>query len=338
MDIKQQNTKKYLFSLFLLNLAALFITGCQADTAEITKSSFMLNTVVQITLYGEENEVLIDEALALCKVFEERFSRTISTSDISRMNNRSKDTQSFDLDADLAEILQKSLYYSELSGGRFDVTLEPVTNLWDFTADPFVLPSDDKIKEKISYVDYRNIVIENHQITFLSPDTKIDLGAIAKGYITDKIKEFLISRGVTSGIINLGGNVLCIGNKPDGRPFKIGLQKPFEERSETVSILSISDFTVVSSGVYERNKIIDGINYHHLLDPETGYPVDNDLISVTIITKNSVDGDGLSTTCFVMGLEKGLELINSIPDTYAVFITSDGELHYSNDAADLVAE
>lgn len=158
----------------------------------------------------------------------------------------------------------------------------------------------------------------------------LDLGAIAKGYIADKMKEFLVSKGVKSATINLGGNVLCIGKKTDNTPFRIGIQKPFADRSETIAILDIEDKSVVSSGIYERYFEKDGTFYHHILNPDTGYPYDNHLVSVTIISDQSMDGDGLSTSCFALGLEKGMELINSLPDVHAVFITDDYQLHYSD--------
>ncbi|HCR41242.1 MAG TPA: thiamine biosynthesis protein ApbE, partial [Lachnospiraceae bacterium] len=135
--------------------------------------------------------------------------------------------------------------------------------------------------------------------------------------------------GVKSAMINLGGNVLCVGTKPDGTPFNVGIQMPYADRNETIAVMQISDLSVVSSGIYERFFELDGVRYHHILNPRTGYPYDTDLISVSIISPYSVDGDGLSTTAFALGLEKGMKLIESIPDTYAVFITEDYQLHYT---------
>ena len=174
-------------------------------------------------------------------------------------------------------------------------------------------------------------------VTFADDDTAIDLGAIAKGYIADRIKDYLTEQGVKSAIINLGGNVVCVGEKTDGKPFKIGLQKPFADRTETVAALDINDLSVVSSGVYERHFIQDGVNYHHILDPHTGYPYENGLTQVTIISKLSVDGDGLSTSCFALGLENGMKLADSLDGVYAVFITEDGELHYSEGAQEFLS-
>ena len=141
-----------------------------------------------------------------------------------------------------------------------------------------------------------------------------------------------MKEGVKSAVINLGGNVLCVGKRPDGTPFKVGLQKPYADRNETIATLDIDGMSVVSSGVYERHFVKDGVNYHHILNPRDGYPYQNGLVSVTIISDLSVDGDGLSTTCFSMGLEKGKALIDSIDGAYGVFITDDYEIVYSEGA------
>ena len=157
----------------------------------------------------------------------------------------------------------------------------------------------------------------------------LDLGAVSKGYIADRIKEYLVEEGVKSALIDLGGNVLCIGNRPDGTPFQIGIRQPFADTVSAVTALSVTDQSVVTSGIYERCFTKDGILYHHLLDPGTGYPCENELASVTIISDHSVDGDALSTCCFLMGPQKGMELINSLKDVRAVFLTREGVLLYS---------
>ena len=175
-------------------------------------------------------------------------------------------------------------------------------------------------------------------MTFLSPDTTLDLGAIAKGYIADQIREYLTKSGVESAVINLGGNVLCVGSKPDGSSFKIGLQKPFAESAETFATVAADNMSVVTSGVYERHFEVNGKNFHHILNPKNGYPYDNGLISVTILSENSVDGDGLSTACFSLGLEAGMELINSLNGVYACFIDEDYNIHYSEGMEDYIID
>ncbi len=187
-----------------------------------------------------------------------------------------------------------------------------------------------KVKAAAATVDYRKIVIDENEVTLSDADAALDLGGIAKGYIADKMKAYLQGEGITSGLINLGGNVLAIGEKPDGSAYTIGIQKPFDETGEPIASVSVSDQTVVTSGIYERSFTLDGRCYHHILDTATGYPYENDLLSVSVICASSADGDGLSTACFALGLEKGLAYIESLDQTEAIFITSDYKLHVTS--------
>ena len=173
------------------------------------------------------------------------------------------------------------------------------------------------------------------QITFLNDETTIDLGAIAKGFIADQMKAYLEDKGVESAVINLGGNVLCVGKRPDGAPFKIGLQRPYATHTETVAALKIDDMSVVSSGVYERHFVENGVNYHHILDPATGYPYENGLTQASIISPRSVDGDGLSTTCLPWDWKRDQAHRIHGPNLRHI-LTEDGELHYTRGAEDFL--
>lgn len=303
------------------------VTELEATTP-ISKTSFKLNTVVSITLYDSQDESIIDEAFQLCDYYENLLSRTKKESEIYKLNEEGHN--SYTISDETKELLTAGFHYSQLSNGAFDLTLEPLTSLWNFGTKEARLPSQEEIEEALTHIGYQYLKIDGNTVTFDKEGMGVDLGAIAKGYIADKMKEFLISKGVNSAIINLGGNILCVGDKPDGSAFLVGIQKPFKDRNETIAVMEIRDLSVVSSGIYERFFTVDGKNYHHILNPATGYPYENDLTSVTIISKDSVDGDALSTTCFALGLEEGMKLINSLPDTYAVFITSNYELHYSD--------
>lgn len=297
----------------------------------ISGTAFKLNTVVSVTLYDSADQSLVDETLALCDKYEELFSRTRETSELYKLNHGTlpRETDGFVLSPETAELISRGLEYGRLSEGGFDIAIEPLSSQWDFTSEKKVLPDKDALMAALPLVHYEDVLLTGNHIAFQKEGMGLDLGSIAKGYIADQMKEYLLSRGVKSAVINLGGNVLCVGSKPDGTPFKIGIQKPFADRSETISTIDISDKSVVSSGIYERFFEKDGQFYHHILNPATGYPYDTSLVAVTIVSDKSVDGDGLSTTCFALGLEKGMELINSLPDTEAVFITDDYELHYS---------
>lgn len=236
---------------------------------------------------------------------------------------------SFEISDIMYEILEKGLYYSEVSNGGFDITIKPESSLWEFTTDNPEVPEDARIKEAVKLTNYKNAVLKDKQLILKIPGMGVELGGIAKGFIADKLKEYLEDSGVTSGTVNLGGNVLCIGKKPGGEDFRIGIQQPFADRNEIITAIKANNISIVSSGIYERYFIQDGKIYHHILDPSTGYPYDNGLIAVTIVSDKSSDGDALSTTCFALGLEKGIEFVESLDNVYAVFITEDEELHYS---------
>lgn len=296
------------------------------DSEPISKTAFKLNTVVTVTLYDSTDETILDEALALCDQYENMFSRTKESSEIYQLNHGTLK----EISNETAELVAKGLEYGKLSDGAFDITIEPVSSLWNFSSEEKTIPEKEILEAALPLVNYKDVKLDGNKLTFAQPEMGLDLGAIAKGYIADRMKEFLLSKGVNSAIINLGGNILCVGEKPDGTPFSVGIQKPFANRSETITTVDITDKSVVSSGIYERFFEKDDVLYHHILNPQTGYPYDNSLISVTIISDQSVDGDGLSTSCFALGLEKGMELINSLPNVEAVFITSDYELHYSD--------
>ena len=347
----------YLILCTVLVCPMLLFTGCgnitDADTSTtgnqpISISSIKLNTAVQITIYDSQDKALLNDCLALCDKYELIFSRTNEKSELYKLNHR-KDVSDGDfgtdgpttpypvsgtadtwhISEDLAALLSEGLDITRESDGAFDIAIAPLTSLWDFTAEDPEVPDDAAIQKALPLCSSDGVTIDGEDITLPSDDIQFDVGAIAKGYIADRLKDFLIKKGVKSAIINLGGNVLCIDSKPDGTPFKIGIQKPFADRNETEAVMDITGKSVVSSGIYERCFKQDGKLYHHILNPQTGYPYDNGLISVTIISDQSVDGDALSTTCFALGLEDGLKFAEK-KGVQAVFITEDYELHYTD--------
>lgn len=347
----------YLILCTVLVCPMLLFTGCgnitDADTSTtgnepISISSIKLNTAVQITIYDSQDKALLDDCLALCDRYELIFSRTNENSELYKLNHR-KDTSDKDpntdgqttpypvsgtadtwhISEDLAALLSEGLDITRESDGAFDIAIAPLTSLWDFTTEDPKAPDDATIQNALPLCSSDGVTIDGQDITLPSDDIQFDVGAIAKGYIADRMKDFLVKKGVNSAIINLGGNVLCIGSKPDGTPFKVGIQKPFADRNETEAVMDITEKSVVSSGIYERCFKQGGKLYHHILNPQTGYPYDNGLISVTIISDQSVDGDALSTTCFALGLEDGLKFAEK-KGVQAVFITEDYELHYTD--------
>ena len=316
------------FLFFLLS----FVSGCTPEKQKsVSKTSFLLNTEVTITLYGTDDDSLIQKCFTLCKEYEDKFSRTKEGSELYKLNHRETDTASFDT----MELIKTALSYSRLSDGAFDITIGSCSSLWDFRSESPSVPDPDLLEEALSHVGYEKISISGNRLSFSDNKTILDLGAIAKGYIADRLKDFLVENGVKSAIISLGGNILCVGKRPDGSDFRVGIQKPFEEQGTTLLTVGIDGWSVVTSGTYEQYFEQNGVLYHHILDPSTGYPCNNGLLSVTILSEQSVDGDALSTACFSLGLQKGMDLINSLENIYAVFVTEDGQLHYSDGFTDV---
>ncbi len=297
---------------------------------QVSKTAFFLNTTVTVTLYGTGDESLIEECFALCDRYERLLSRTLEESEICALNRRTQNTLS---DETLA-LVETGLKYSALSGGAFDITIGSCSSLWDFTARAPSVPDREALSKALAHVGYEKLSLHGNTVSFSDEGTLVDLGAVAKGYIADRLKEYLVEKGVTSAIIDLGGNVLCIGGKPDGSPFRIGIQKPFDAQGTPLLVVPVSGWSVVTSGTYERYFEEEGKLYHHILDPATGYPCENNLLSVTILSEHSVDGDALSTACFSLGLADGMALIDTLDDIYAVFVTDDYEVHYSEGLPD----
>ncbi|MBP3215262.1 MAG: FAD:protein FMN transferase, partial [Clostridium sp.] len=318
--------------------AVLLTAGaCKRKAEPLSETRFQLNTCVTITLYDKPDKEILEGAFSLVKEYEGIFSKTIETSEVYRINHRKPGEDTFTLSDDTAALLREALEYAEKTDGAYDITIEPVSTLWNFSENPGEVPPDTEIREAVSRVDYRNISLSGNTLTFRTDDVTIDLGSIAKGYIADRVKDYLVNAGVKSAIINLGGNVLCVGDK-EGNPFRIGLQKPFSDHSDTFGSLEIRDMSVVTSGVYERNFIKDGRNYHHILDPKTGYPCESGLVAVTIVSSRSVDGDALSTSCFLLGPERGIALLDSMDGVYGYFVTEDYDVLFSDGAEALVKD
>ena len=307
-------------------------TGSHVNTQPITITDYKLNTYVTVTIYDSTDSALLDECMALCDKYELLFSRTDSESELYKLNHgllpQSADGY-YTVSEELYEIIGIGKKYSELSDDTFCIAMEPLTSLWNFTDGEKIVPTHDKIDAVLPALNSDAVLLRApNEIRFSKEGMGIDLGAIAKGYIADKLKEYLLSQNVNSALIYLCGNVLCIGEKEPGG-FKIGIEKPFDADGTPVAVVSISDSSVVTSGIDERYFEKDGNFYHHILDKHTGYPIENELTAVTIITPVSTDADALSTTCFSLGLEKGLDLLESLGYAGGFFITKDGEYHYT---------
>lgn len=326
---------RYLKRVAALALALVLLTGCQPKPLE-KKSvvGFYFDTVITLSAFVEDDKVL-KEALDECARFDKLFSRTIQGSDIWRINNESGPVE---VSPETAEMLRLGQEYSVASGGTFDMTIGPEIKLWDFSGETAKLPDAEKFREAATHVDYRKLELSGNTVT-LPDDMSLDLGGIAKGYIADKLSVFLREKGVKSALINLGGSVMTIGRRAtDDQPWVVGIQDPKAENGANKLTIRAENLSVDTSGNYERFFILDGVRYHHLLDPKTGWPVNEGLDSVTIVAPNATLCDTLSTACYILGLDKGMELVKRYDGADAVFINSDGSVVMTDGAKALVVD
>lgn len=324
--------KKGAALLLGLTLTISSLAGCGEDNSKkddlsVSRTDFILNTVVSVTLYGTEDPKLIEGCFNICRNYEEKLSRTKSGSEVSRINNGTASVVS----GDTAYLIQKGLDYGKLTDGALDISIGSVSSLWDFLSEEKVVPSPESVAQNLRHVGYQKVSLDGKKVLREDALTALDLGAIAKGFIADEIKAYLLQNGQKSALINLGGNILCVGSKPSGKAFKIGIQTPFDLTGTPMITFSQKDLSVVTSGVYERYfEDANGNFYHHILDPTTGYPVNNNLYSVSIVSEKSVDGDCLSTACFCLGQEKATDLINSMDGVYAIFIDDEFKVTFTD--------
>ena len=310
--------------LWLLVLG-LLLSGCGRTAGPVQASGFLLNTTVSVRIYQGGDRATARAALDLCAEYEKMFSRTDPDSELYRLNHREIDQVS----DELARVIALGLDYGRRTGGAFDITMGGVSELWDFTAEDPQVPDREEAARRLAHTGWETVTVEGNTVTFSDPETVLDLGGVAKGYIADRLADFLRGEGVTSAVIDLGGNLYCLGQRPDGAPFQVGVQYPYEERMTAIGGLPARDLSVVTSGMYERAFTLDGKLYHHILDPDTGWPVENELLAVSIVSERSVDGDVLATACFVLGLEAGMALVEETEGVEAVFITDDFQVHLS---------
>lgn len=304
---------KRLFALLLL----FALLGCKAETAR-SAAGYACDTVVTVTAYAPQETV--DATLRICSDYEKVLSKTVAGSDIDRLNRAGG--APVEVQPETAALLALAVEIGRESGGAFDVTVAPASALWDFRADEPQLPDPDVLSDACRSIDFRNIVIDGTAVT-LKNGAEIDLGGIAKGYIADCVADYLRSQGVTSACINMGGNVVTIGTKPDGSPWTVGIRDPNGTPEQSAEVLRLTDAAVVTSGTYERGFDLNGVRYHHILDPKTGMPVQNGLASVTIVGTRSALCDALSTACFVLGEEKSRPILSEY-GVSAIFLYADG--------------
>lgn len=339
--------KKRLSFLALL-LAVTLLAGCAAQTtappdtaaqaqpsAEPQRTSgvgFYFDTVVTLTLYNAP-EGMLDEIWSACERYENLLSKTIETSDVSRINRANGQTVT--VDPETWEILRRAKEISAMTGGAFSVTIAPLSAMWDFTGGTQRMPTDEERLAALPLVDDSRIDLGEGSTVTLPAGMEIDLGGIAKGYIADKVAEMIRGR-VSAATLNFGGNVYAVGQLAEGRPFGIGIQDPAVQESAAIAAVYVKDASVVTSGIYQRFFEKDGVVYHHILDPKTGLSADSDLSGVSIVDESSMTADALATACIVLGREKATELLNQ-NGFCGLLITRDRQVYTTSDLTERYA-
>lgn len=316
------NRTLLLLPLFLL-LAACG-AGQEQEPAVVQRTNFQMDTVVTITLYDWTDETAIDAAFREIDRLEALLSVQKPGSDLDRLAQAAGQDW-VDIAPETQEVLELAKDYFARSGGLLDVTAGPLIDLWDINNGGHY-PTSEELEAVLPLVNGEDLQVKEGRAYLARPGMKADLGAIAKGYIADRVKDLLLDLGVKHAVLDLGRNILLIGGKSDEIPFRVGVQDPNGDQGELLAVVEAANKSLVTSGVYERYFEHDGKRYHHILDPETGYPVDNGLAAVSILSDDSANGDALSTTCLLLGQEKGLALIESLPGVEALFVAEDGTL------------
>ncbi len=333
-------TKKHKLFTVLFTLSALlivFLGGCDntpaqsAQTEPIRRTNLIIGTVVDIAVFDKKDEKTLDDAMLKISAYDKIFNSHIEDSEVSAFNQLKENTP-FQLSDDLDSAIKTSLKYAQASNGLLDISIYPVSHLWQFSSDNPHVPDKQTLDNALLSVGYQHIIYDESAKTIQKTDANsgIDLGSVAKGYIADKLAAYFEEQGVKHALINLGGNVYAVGTKPDGSDWTIGIQKPFDPTGTVLGTIKAADKAIVTSGIYERQFIEDDIAYHHILDPKTGYPMNNELTGVSIISSSATNADALSTTVFMLGVEKGLDFIENTPDTEAIFILKDNTIMLSS--------
>ncbi|GAE00835.1 apbE family protein [Clostridium botulinum B str. Osaka05] len=327
---------KYVIILLLCICLPLVFVGCDSKSEEpVSRETYLMGTIINIKAYGKNADKAVQASVDKISDIENKMSLNISTSEINKIN-KNAGIAPVKVSKNTFDVVKASLIYSEKTKGSFDITVEPLVSLWGIGTDKARIPSKDEISNALKLINYKDVVINEKESTIMlkRKGQAIDLGAIAKGYTADELKKVLLNHNVSSAFLNLGGNVYVLGNKPDKTPWKIGVQNPLEPRGDYLGIVSVSDKSVVTSGNYERFFERNGKRYHHIFDTKTGYPAEKGLISVSIISDKSIDGDALSTSVYTLGLDEGKKLIESLEDVEAVFVTNDKKVYTTSGLKD----
>lgn len=329
--------RKKLLTMIVISILAMGNIGCAKEDINqpISQTEIFMGTPISITLYDGGNQKILDKVFEKIVEIEDLVSINKENTEITKLNE-SAGVEKVKLSNLSYDILKKGIEYSKLSNGSYDITIGPLVKLWSIGLEGAKVPSKDEINETIGYIDYNNVKINDYtKEAFLTKEgMEVDLGSIAKGYAADEVVKILKQEDIRSAIIDLGGNIYALGSKNSDNNWKVGIQDPFSDRGKVIGAVEVFDKTVVTSGIYERFIEEDGVRYHHILNPKTGYPYETDIAGVSIIADNSIDADALSTLTFTKGVKEGLKFVENLDNVNAIFITNDKKIYLTENIKD----
>lgn len=295
-----------------------------AEDVAYTQDIEAMDTVMSLTAYGPNGEAAVKAAILEIERLDALLSTGDEESEVYQINHAGGGT----LSDTTAELLQRSIELYESTGGLFDIAIYPVMEAWGFTNQQYQVPDSEELTQLLALADVSNLVYDSKtkEMFFTQNGMAIDFGGIAKGYTSARIMEIYQEYGVTSGLVSLGGNVHVLGTKVDGSLWRVGVRNPNDENGH-LGVLSVEDCAVITSGGYERYFEEDGVTYHHIIDPRTGYPADSGVTSVTIVSKDGALADGLSTALYIMGVEEAISYWSAHSEEFG-FVIFDGEKVY----------
>ena len=320
-------------------------TKSDAENYELlTREVFAMDTYMTFSAYGEDAEAALDEAEEEILRLDQLLAAESEDSEVAQLNQNGGGQ----LSEETAYLIERSIALNQETDGAFEITVYPVKQAWGFTDENYRIPSDEELAELLPLVgsDQLDLDVENKTVTYKKEGMKIDLGGITKGYASSRLTDIFMKHDV-QGMINLGGNVQVYGPKPDGSDWRVAIQAPERTEENTlpwlsqaasgsaslagldyIGVLETNSQAVITSGGYERYFEKDGVYYHHIIDPKTGYPSDADLVSVTIVSEDGTLADGLSTSMFVLGLDRASEIWRAHSDEFdMILMDTEGQLY-----------
>ncbi|MGM0138059.1 thiamine biosynthesis lipoprotein [Enterococcus sp. DIV0755b] len=340
--------KKYWRLLLVAFIGIFFLAACgkgdsEKKTAKLREEpyyqeKFLMGTYVRIRVYDEGKEDALKPAFDRVKELADKITINQKGSEIDAINAQAG-IKPVKVTSDMYYLLKEAYKYSEETNEAFNMTIGAITQLWRIGFDDARKPDQSEIDAALKKIDYHKVKFNDQEQTVYLEEKGmiIDLGAIAKGYITDEVVKVLKEKGVTSAIVDLGGNVYVLGhsNRGESDPWNVGIQDPNKSRGSIVGSIKEKNRTIVTSGIYERFLEVDGKKYHHIFNSKTGYPYENDIAGVSIITDKSIDGDALSTSVFAMGVKEGLKFVEEHEKgSDAIFVTKDDKIYVTKGIAD----